>query len=934
MGEKKHRKISLPMIMIGFNILISMGAAFTFWYYVYGNQQIVHDIALQNVMEISEDMSRHLKDEMRSQHNVLETAADYITGAGLSEEQALVYLEHISNIHGSWLLADPNDYQGIEIMEKEDVHSGGTRQKTSIAEIDVLKKACVKSQSEEKERFTITDIFKRTDEAENEMAFYQSITIEGQKKVLFYIIDIEKTIVHIIDGHDLLSVPGILIDSEGRILFNNIEDGEKYGDNFFEYQEKYYGKKDVDDMKAIFAENKYGNFIQKDDCDSKNKWLYTYGCIGDDETSDWIYLNKLDNEELENKPATIWPIIAMSLFMTFPWLINVSAICWQNGRLRRRQHDIEEKNKQLENANQAQMNFISNMSHEIRTPINAVLGMDEMIIRETGEEEIREYAYNIKSAGRTLLGIINDILDFTKIESGKMDIIPQEYELSSVVNDLLNMIEARAKGKGLELHLNLNPRLPSTLFGDELRIKQVILNLLTNAVKYTQEGSVTLNLDYERLDEENIMLLVSVKDTGIGIRPEELEKISRPFERLDEKRNRTIEGTGLGMSIVTSLLYCMESRLEIESTYGAGSSFFFRLKQKVVSWNEIGNLEEKYKEVKEEVSKDAAAFHASRAKLLVVDDTVVNLTVVKGLLKRTGVQVDTAESGAQCLSMCEKKQYDVILLDHRMPEIDGVETLHRLKESKGKNSAAPVIALTANAVSGAYEYYLKEGFSDFLSKPVSANKLERMILKYLPEDLLDTPQELMAQLDEKEGSRACGSVETYEQVCREYAATAEKNIRELLSLYEKGDIENYTIKVHALKSSSRLVGALSLSEKAEFLERCGKEGRLEEIEEQTAELIEGYRSVAKKLAAVYNMKQVKEKPLMEENMLKEALEAMLEFSQAFDFDEVDRILKQLEDYQLPPAMEARIDELKTAVYDVSQPEIEKIIGECLGGENE
>lgn len=546
---------------------------------------------------------------------------------------------------------------------------------------------------------------------------------------------------------------------------------------------------------------------------------------------------------------------------------------------------IEEKNQALEEANKAQVAFISNMSHEIRTPINAVLGMDEMIIRETSEEEIREYAYNIKNAGKTLLGIINDILDFTKIEAGKMDIIPQEYALSSIINDLMNMIEGRVRDKGLEFQLNMNPEIPHILYGDDVRIRQIILNILTNAVKYTEKGTITFSLDYEKFDEENILLAVAVRDTGIGMKQEEMDKLSRPFERLDEKRNRTIEGTRLGMSIVTKLLMQMDSRLEVESVYGEGSVFSFRLKQKVINWE-------------------------------AVDDTLVNLTVVKGLLKRTGVQVDMAESGRECLEMCRNKEYHVILLDHRMPEMDGIEVMHHLQETEGPNQHTPVIALTANAVSGAYETYIKEVFCDFLSKPVSGNKLERMLLKYLPEEILDTQEDLMAQIDKTAGEKACGSQEVYIQVCKEFAGTAKKNIREIGDFLGQGDLENYTIKVHALKSSARLLGAQELSQEAAFLESCGNEGKIEEIQERTGRLLSCCAKVADQLAEIYAMKTEQEKQKMDSDELAEALTAMQEFCAAFDFDQVDSILQKLENCQLPEKFEAVMERLKTAIYDV------------------
>lgn len=929
--RKKNKRELLPIVMIGFNILISVLAACTLAYYVSGNQKLVHDVALQGVMDLSSDMTRQLERYMREQQDVLINIADYIVSMGLDEEETLVYLEHMNNLDGSLMLVELQHYEGYEILER-DGNGKRKRQYVSVSGIEDMKEACIKCQKGEERAFQITDVFQRTGEKQNAIAFYQPVTIHGEKQVLFYVMNIKEIIDNIIGEYRMITEPGLLMDSDGIVLYYGKGEEDKYPDNFYDYQEQYYGEQDRDDIYAILSSSEHGNFIQTDN--NGREWMYTFSHLGENLETSWIYINRVDNKELDSQKTVTWPLVLIVLCMACPWIINVSVICWQNTKLRRRQCVIEEKNQELEQANKAQVAFISNMSHEIRTPINAVLGMDEMIIRETSEEEIREYAYNIKNAGKTLLGIINDILDFTKIEAGKMDIIPQEYALSSVINDLMNMIEGRVRDKGLEFQLNMNPEIPHILYGDDVRIRQIILNILTNAVKYTEKGTITFSLDYEKFDEENILLAVAVRDTGIGMKQEEMDKLSRPFERLDEKRNRTIEGTGLGMSIVTKLLMQMDSRLEVESVYGEGSVFSFKLKQKVVNWEAVGDLERRYEENKNEIKEDKAQFHSSRARVLVVDDTLVNLTVVKGLLKRTGVQVDMAESGRECLEMCQNKEYHVILLDHRMPEMDGIEVMHHLQETEGPNQHTPVIALTANAVSGAYETYIKEGFCDFLSKPVSGNKLERMLLKYLPEEILDTQEDLMTQIDKTAGEKACGSQEVYIQVCKEFAGTAKKNIREIGDFLEQGDIENYTIKVHALKSSARLVGAQELSQEAAFLESCGNEGKIEEIQERTGRLLSCCAKVADQLAEIYAMKTEQEKQKMDSDELAEALTAMQEFCAAFDFDQVDSILQKLENCQLPEKFEAVMERLKTAIYDVDQEEIQKIITEYLGGLND
>ncbi len=397
---------------------------------------------------------------------------------------------------------------------------------------------------------------------------------------------------------------------------------------------------------------------------------------------------------------------------------------------------VEEKNQQLDSINKAKTVFISNMSHEIRTPINAVLGMDEMILREATDDNIRSYAYDIKNAGKMLLSIINDILDYSKIESGKMEIIPVEYQLSTLIHDVNNLISVKIKEKDLVFDLDIDPKLPSTLFGDEVRIKQVLINILTNAVKYTEKGNVTLSIRCEHTDKENANLYVKVQDTGIGMKKEDMKNLFNQFQRLDEKRNRHIEGTGLGMSIVVSLLEQMNSKLEVDSVYGQGSTFSFVLPQKVIDDTPIKDFEAaKQIQLRKKVCKPLV--HAPNAHILGVDDNRVNLTILKGLLKQTNVQFDYVLSGKDCLKKIADTHYDLIFLDHLMPEMDGIETIDHIRKMGAEFENLPVIALTANVVSGAKERYMNAGFSDFLEKPIVPKKLEETLITYLPKNLLE-----------------------------------------------------------------------------------------------------------------------------------------------------------------------------------------------------
>lgn len=431
----------------------------------------------------------------------------------------------------------------------------------------------------------------------------------------------------------------------------------------------------------------------------------------------------------------------------------------KNEQLKKANEQAEEARKEALAANAAKGKFLAQMSHEIRTPINAVLGMDTMILRETKEEKIKDYALDIQNAGQNLLALINDILDFSKIESGKLEILPIEYDFSSLIHDISNMLKPKAKAKNLKLEFFVDPKIPSKLLGDDVRIRQVLVNLLNNAVKYTTQGSVRLRVEGHK-EERKVLLNFSVEDTGIGIKEEDISQLFLEFQRIEEKRNRNIEGTGLGLNITARFLQLMGSCLKVESIYGKGSRFYFTLEQQVVDSTPIGNLEERIREQATEYHY-AAVFTAPKAKLLVVDDNHMNLKVFTGLLKDLKVKIDTVDSGKGCLDLLEKNTYDLIFLDHMMPEMDGVETLHRIKEKKDNPCIyTPVVALTANAITGAKEMYLEEGFDAFLPKPIHPERLEKLILKLLPRELLCFEQESF--LEEKDGEKSALLMETQE----------------------------------------------------------------------------------------------------------------------------------------------------------------------------
>ncbi len=412
---------------------------------------------------------------------------------------------------------------------------------------------------------------------------------------------------------------------------------------------------------------------------------------------------------------------------------------------------VEEKKAEVERIARSKDTFFTNMSHEIRTPINTIIGLNEMILREDISDEIAENAINIQNASKMLLTIINDILDLSKLESGKMEIVAGQYEVSSLFSDLVNLIWVRAHQKDLEFKVDIDPEIPSMLYGDEVRIKQVITNLLTNAVKYTDSGSVTLSAKEERIAADQILLRISVEDTGMGIRRENLDNLFRSFKRVDESDTRNIEGTGLGLTICKHLMELMGGKITVDSVYHKGSVFTIELKQRIVNAQPIGVINFAAQKQLNRRSRYKRSFIAPDARILVVDDNTMNLLVVKKLLRDTKVQIDTAQSGRECLKKTAENAYHIILMDHMMPDMDGEATLHALRsQTRGFCQKTPVIALTANVCAGADQIYQNMGFNGYLAKPINTLLLEASLLKYLPAELIEyMAQEADADLEDE-----------------------------------------------------------------------------------------------------------------------------------------------------------------------------------------
>ena len=538
-------------------------------------------------------------------------------------------------------------------------------------------------------------------------------------------------------------------------------------------------------------------------------------------------------------------------------------IRWQE----RANEELKEAADSAIQAEHAKSQFFSSVSHEIRTPINAVLGMNEMILRECTDESLLSYAASIQASGRTLLSLVNDVLDISKIESGKMRIMPVEYEPGELISDLWGMSYLRAQEKDLSIHFSLDESLPKVLFGDDVRIKQILMNLLSNALKYTHTGGIELHASYISEGSDSLSLVISVKDTGIGIRKEDLNRMFESFQRLDEIRNRNIEGSGLGMTITLSLLKQMGGTMQVDSEYNKGSTFTVTIPQKVIDHAPTGSFESLLGRQRQVQVNKHQGFEAPGARVLTVDDNKLNLTVFKALLQRTKIQVDTARSGREGLGLAAKHAYDIIFMDHMMPEMDGVETLHELRKMSGSpNANTPVIVLTANALSDAKEKYLGLGFTDFMTKPIDAALLERMIVHYLPKNLvrpLETsgePVEPEAPESDAQTNRgvsvrqglhyAAGNMDIYLDLIEMFLKDSSK--REQLAQYlADGNLEDYRILVHALKSNARTLGAKGLADMAFYHEKESKAGNTDAVKAHWQELCAVWDSANAEFKDIY-----------------------------------------------------------------------------------
>lgn len=642
---------------------------------------------------------------------------------------------------------------------------------------------------------------------------------------------------------------------------------------------------------------------------------------------------------------------------------------------------LEELTEKAEHENKMKSLFLANMSHEIRTPMNAIVGMSELALDFDLSDAEKNTIRQIRSSGINLVGIINDILDFSKIESGKMEIVPVDYDLVKLLNDIANVVLVRLSGKPVELILQIDPNLPNFYNGDDMRIRQILINLAGNSTKFTEEGAIAIRVENLKVYEQRDGLRISIIDTGVGIREEDLNKLFQAFTQVDMQMNRTKGGTGLGLTISKNLMKLMDGSIGVKSQYGKGSCFYINLPQKITDEKTCA---EAYKPLFDAAKTDrqkkhlknipvvkllnkpefaslfvekstAMNFTAPKARILVVDDNDVNIQVAQGLLKKLGVVPTIASSGYKALEITETEEFDIIFMDHQMPGMDGVETMEKINERDKKNRNKIIIALSANAVNGAREMFLSKGFDDFVSKPVQGKDFAAALLKWLPPNLIEEngengnvsdsdenqlPSDLPKIDEEKINVKAAvensGGFENWIRLVKTFAFSIDESLGLMEKYLSEEDFKNYTIQVHALKSSARIIGAEKLSKMSEELETLGKEAQKEHNDELISKIkekaqihLDYYKSFNEALSELklYGEKPDSEKTEISSEEMKALIQKILTGCDEFELDAVETAFNRLKESKLPENLESKMKELGDAIENIDFDVVKNILSE-------
>ena len=938
---KKALVIIPNLIIIGFILLFVIRYAN---YKVAESNQIVIADYEKMTVTVNQIITNYLEDE---QHlcdiwsNYVNRSAE--SGTPMTAEEAISYIRKAKispEISGHLIFMDSPELSGISTTGNQ---SSPDDYRVSYRNISIFDN--LESLDDESSEVNLTRAYTDPINGVQSIAFLHYVQVldtdtgELKKALLMRVVPIsllEQKLVFLKGAYERVEIS--LFDKDGDYIIH----GKSFkNNNFFEYYRSYnaVSTEAFEHFKNEVTGGVGSTVIQNS---KGEECMISYTPL--ESLKGWHLLTYIPKNDLVEKRVVDWLLPgAVSAGLLLLLIYNFTILMIYNRKL-------ADAAQQANQANAAKSYFLSTMSHDIRTPMNAILGLNEMVLRESQDATIIHYSESIRTAGSTLLGLINDILDFSKIEAGKMDILPVDYNIASVLNDLVNMVQKNAADKGLAFHIDIDAGIPALLHGDEIRIKQITTNILSNAVKYTKEGSVTFTVGYAKIPDkpDSILLKIRVADTGIGIKPEDMDRLFKAFERIDEKKNRNIEGTGLGMTIAQNFLAKMDSQLHVESTYGEGSVFSFDLEQKVVKWDPIGNYEETFRASLSERNRYREKFTAPHADLLVVDDTPVNLTVFTSLLSRTKIRIDTALDGDEAISMYKQKHYDMVFLDHMMPNKDGIETLAEMRGlTDTPNDGTPIVCLTANAISGMREKFINAGFDDYITKPIDPDRLESMLLHYLPkgkigpasgdreDDDYVLPDFLfhLSEIDVGSGLAHCGNGKSYMTTLEMYLDTAEKNADEIEQFWAAKDLRNTTIKVHALKSTSRVIGALELGELAASLEKAGDLGDTETLDRELATLLARYRKLAVELRPLKEQGDAEEndeRPLITPQELREAYRTLSEFCENFDFDSVVHVVESLQLYRIPEEEATRVDAIVKAVDNFDYEMIPGIIGGDVG----